>query len=256
MTTSTKHHHSIYESLFENCHAIMLIIRPKTGEILDANYSAADFYQYSRQELRQMNISDINIQSKKRSKKKLNNANNKNHNFDLCQHQLKSGEQKDVEVYSGPVQIDKETVLYSIIHDITEKKQVENALKGRKQTIKAMINATKSLVYLVDVEGNIINLNRQGAQIFNKLPKEMLNRNFIEFLTHSDRDRLNKVIETIIQTREPINYQREKDGKTLDVNLYPIVNKEDQVDQICAFVHDVTEIKKTEKILTAVETAG
>ena len=40
-----------YRSLFKNNHAIMLLIKPSTGEIIDANPAAEAFYGYDREKL-------------------------------------------------------------------------------------------------------------------------------------------------------------------------------------------------------------
>ena len=48
-----------YRALFHNRHAMMLILDPDTGAIVDANPKAASFYGYSHQQLAGMNISQI-----------------------------------------------------------------------------------------------------------------------------------------------------------------------------------------------------
>ena len=94
-----------------------------------------------------------------------------------------------------------------------------------------MINATKSLVYFVDLDGNILNLNTQGARMFDKYPEEMLNQNFSLFMHKNDCTRLKIMLDAIVETKELINYQRERGERYLDVNLYPIVNKNNKVDR-------------------------
>ena len=49
-----------FHQMFEEHSAIMLMIEPHTGRIVDANNSAAQFYGYSLEQLRSMNISEIN----------------------------------------------------------------------------------------------------------------------------------------------------------------------------------------------------
>jgi|GEM_PF-1568180 len=49
-----------YRTMFENNTAMMLLIDPEDGRIVDANPTAASFYGYSRQTLRQMKITQIN----------------------------------------------------------------------------------------------------------------------------------------------------------------------------------------------------
>ena len=52
------------------------------------------------------------------------------------QHRLKSGEVRDVEVYSGPIKEDGKKLLYSIIHDITKRKQAELSLIERRKELE------------------------------------------------------------------------------------------------------------------------
>jgi len=256
MPPASSEDQSIYESLFENSFSIMLIIDPETGAILDANQAAVDFYQFSKNELLNIKISDINILTETEVKKEIQDAKSKKRSyFNFC-HRLKNGDIKNVEVYSGPITFKDKKVLYSIIHDISIKKQIEETLKNNESTIRAMINATDSLVYLFDIKGNIINLNTPGALLFDKTPEEMIGKNFKSSFGENDFSRLSVLVNEVVENHTPIHYQKEKDGKYYDVNLYPVFNESDCVDRICVFANDVTDLKKTEKVFTAIETAG
>lgn len=248
--------HTLYESLFKNSHSIMLIIDPETGAILDANKAALKFYQYSKKEMLKINISKINTCPEKEIQKELQNAKLQNRNYFNFSHVLKNGEIKDVEIYSGPIEFSGKKVLCSIIHDISEKKQAQNALEKSESTIRAMINATNSLVYMFNREGEIINLNAPGALLFNKTPQEMIGQNFKASFSENDFSRLRVLVDEVIETRNPISYQRERNGRYYDVNLYPIFNESGHVDRICVFANDITDLKKTEKVFAAIETAG
>jgi PAS domain-containing protein len=48
-----------HRSLFEDNIAVMLLLDAHTGEVLDANQAAGNFYGYSREELKKMKISDL-----------------------------------------------------------------------------------------------------------------------------------------------------------------------------------------------------
>ncbi|MCF6247293.1 MAG: PAS domain S-box protein [Desulfobacula sp.] len=245
-----------YKSLFENSISIMLIINPDNGLILDANKAAIQFYGYTKDELIGMKMSTINTLSQAQLKKQMQRTKLKKDNYYNFKHQLKDGQIRDVEVYSGPIDFDNQKVLYSIIHDISEKKEAQKTLKQRESTIRAMINATKSLVYMFDIKGNIINLNTPGALLFDKSPQEMIGKNFKFFFGENDFSRLRLLVNEVVETHEPINYQKDRNKRYYDVQLYPVFNAKNQVDRICAFVNDVTDLKMSEKVMTAVETAG
>ena len=246
----------LYQSLFENAFSTMLIVDPETGVILDANKAAAAFYGYTREELAGMNISEINTMSETQIKKEMQKTKAKERNYFHFRHRMKSGQIKDVEVYSGPIDYDDKKVLCSIIHDISEQKEAQKTLRKSESTVRAMINATKSLVYLFDIDGNIINLNNPGALLFNKSPQEMIGQNFKAFFGENDFSRLRMMVNEVVETHEPISYQKDRDNRYFDVHLYPVFNSGNEVDRICVFANDITDLKMSEKVMAAIETAG
>lgn len=234
----------------------MLIMDPETGHIIDANKAAVDFYQYSKEDLLQMNISQINHLPEDKLKHTLKNVEQEKENHLQLNHYLKSGEKKDVEVYSGPIEFNGNIVLCSIIHDITHRRLAEEHLRKNESTIRTMINATNSLVFLTDLQGNILNLNRQGAQLFNKVPDEMMGKNFKDYLDENDFSRIHSIAFKVVDSKKSITYQRTREDRNYEVSLYPVFNQEDEVNQICIFARDITDLKRTEKVFAAIETAG
>jgi diguanylate cyclase (GGDEF)-like protein/PAS domain S-box-containing protein len=110
----------------------MLVLDPATGAVVDANPAATSWYGWSRDELCQINIRDINKSlSPKELLTQMDRAASWQAGSFLFQHQRADGSVREVEVFSGPVQVADRSLLYSIIHDITEKKRTEQALEKR-----------------------------------------------------------------------------------------------------------------------------
>jgi len=151
-------------NFFENGHAIMLIIHPETGNILDANRTACDYYGYTKMEFRNMTIMDINMLPENQVIEKMQEAQREKQKNFTFHHRLASGEIKDVEVFSGPVSRGGEEVLFSIIHDISERKtherereqlivKLEQALAEIK-TLRGILPICASCKKIRDAEGN------------------------------------------------------------------------------------------------------
>ena len=68
---------------------------------------------------------DINTLSPIQVSKEMQNAKTEKRDHFYFQHKLASGEIKDVEVYSSPIELAGHKVLFSIIHDITERLKIE-----------------------------------------------------------------------------------------------------------------------------------
>ncbi|MBT3063903.1 MAG: EAL domain-containing protein [Candidatus Thiodiazotropha sp.] len=118
-----------FRMLFEANKAVMLTIDPGTGLILFANRAAVEYYGYTMDQLLQMHISDINTLSREEVANEMAKAKNEERNHFIFRHALASGEVRDVEVHSGPFIWDGKQVLYSIVHDITDRKRAEAELE-------------------------------------------------------------------------------------------------------------------------------
>jgi PAS domain S-box-containing protein len=127
-----------FRALFNNNQTIMLLIDPKTGQILDANPAASAYYGWSVEEITQKHITDINILEKETvNSEMLRAVSGKRHSFEFM-HQLASGEIREVEVFSTPIQVQEKTLLYSIGHDITARKQAEEELIQSQEQLRAL----------------------------------------------------------------------------------------------------------------------
>ena len=120
----------------------MLLIHPVTGTIIDANIAACDYYQYSKKQLLDLTILEINILSATEVSKEMEKAKNESRNYFNFKHKLSTGKVRDVEVYSSPIVINNEKILFSIIHDITDKLQLA---KEREEVIFKLQKAHKEI---------------------------------------------------------------------------------------------------------------
>lgn len=114
-----------YRSLFKENHSVILLIDPETADVVDANPAAAAFYGYSIEELRAKKITDINTLSQEEVFQEMDRARREERNHFHFKHRLATGEVRDVEVFSGPVNVHDKDLLCSVIHDISERRQIE-----------------------------------------------------------------------------------------------------------------------------------
>ncbi|TWI75680.1 PAS domain S-box-containing protein [Desulfobotulus alkaliphilus] len=149
-----------FRSLFEGNTAVMLLIKPETGDILDANPAAIDYYGWSRSTLTRMRIQDINTFSPEEVQQEMQKAaaNARNH-FEF-RHQRADGSIRDVAVFSSGVHIGSEKLLFSIIHDITDRKEAEASLLSRTRWFLTGI-AAFALVLMGLSSGLLLSLRQQ-----------------------------------------------------------------------------------------------
>jgi PAS domain S-box-containing protein len=145
-----------YRQMFETNQAVKLIVNPQTGQIVDANQAACDFYGYPREALITLQIAAINTLPPEQIDIEMRNALAQRRRFFNFQHRLASGEIRDVEVYSGPVGSSGQTLLYSIVQDVTDRKEIERALRMKEAALHSAVNA----LILADLAGRILYVNQ------------------------------------------------------------------------------------------------
>ena len=128
-----------YKTLFNNEYTVMLIINPENGRIVDANPAAENFYGWEREELTSMKIMEINKMDSKAVEREMHKANRENKLYFDFKHKTAYGEIKNVEVYSQPIKFGGKQYLYSIIHDVTDRSQIDKKLKKQRDKFKELL---------------------------------------------------------------------------------------------------------------------
>jgi PAS domain S-box-containing protein len=124
-----------FRNLFENEHTVMLLIDPESGIITEANPAAQRFYGYSAEQLTGMHIAEINTLTPAQLKLEMEAARLAQKTIFYFRHRTASGNLRDVEVYSGTVQFGGKKLLYSIVHDITDRRIAEEELMKTKELL-------------------------------------------------------------------------------------------------------------------------
>ena len=157
---------TMFTNMFRNHSSIMLLIDPVSGKIIDANSSAFDFYGYSLEELKSMTIDRINILDIEEISKQREYAFNGERNCFIFPHRRANGEVRTVEVYSSKIEMNQQHLLFSIIHDITERREAENLLKQTRVNYETFFNSINDFLFVLDEQANIIHINNT---VFNRL---------------------------------------------------------------------------------------
>ena len=137
---------SLYTSFFTNNHSIMLLIDPETGDIIDANATACQYYGYSTADILKMKISEINTLTHEQVLEEMRIARNENRHHFFFRHRLSNHEIRRVEVFSGPIVIKKMQLLYSIVHDVTDQRKAEDKIIDVNRRLENKVNEKTQLL--------------------------------------------------------------------------------------------------------------
>lgn len=110
-----------FRNMFEWHGAVMLLIDPTDGRIIDANKAASAFYGWDLETLRQMRIQQINQLQPDEVQQRMVQTLEQRQIHANFPHRIASGETRTVEVFSTRFDTAHRPLLFSIIYDVTEK---------------------------------------------------------------------------------------------------------------------------------------
>ncbi len=129
-----------FRGMFEKHSAVMLLIEPVTGRILDANRAAETFYGYTAPQLRSMSIHKINMAPLDEAEAQRNLVSQEHCKYSIFPHRLANGEVRTVEIHSSLIEKKETPVLFSIIHDITEQKRAEEEALRNEARLEKIVD--------------------------------------------------------------------------------------------------------------------
>ncbi|MEI7613393.1 MAG: diguanylate cyclase [Betaproteobacteria bacterium] len=162
-----------FRDLFDKSSSVMWIIDPQSGRIVDANRSAVSFYGYPRDQLLNLSTDDINTSPPNLIAENRQLARQEIKDTFYFSHRLASGEIREVEIHSSPIIREGETFLFSIIHDITERKRAEAKL----QLAATVFTHADEGILITQTDGEIIDVNDAFCKITGYPREEVLGRN-------------------------------------------------------------------------------
>ena len=247
----------MYRSLFENNHAIMLLVNPENGRIVNANPAAAKFYGWSVAQMKKMNIAQINTLPEEKVRQSMASATNQKNSRFLFRHRKADGEVADVEVTSGPVNIDGKRMLYSIIHDVSARVRADRELHESEMRFRQLVeNAPYAITILICDQ--FAYLNRSALKLFGaERSDELLGSYFLDYVHPDERDDVAKVMQQFLEENQPMQ-GIERTYLKLDSTLVEAVvtvvpfNYENQ-DGVIVFARDVTERKRLQRQMQEAE---
>ncbi|HKI59859.1 MAG TPA: PAS domain S-box protein, partial [Mariprofundaceae bacterium] len=231
-----------FRELFEGNRSVELIIDPESGVILEANHAAEQFYGYDRDQLLSLNIADINTLSDSDVKAEMEIARLEKRNHFIFRHRLASGEIRDVEVHSGPIHWSGQKGLYSIVHDITRRKEAEDKLWKLSQALEQASEA----MLIMDRDGIVEYVNAAFTEITGYEAAEAVGNTPSIIKSRRQSDAFYKNLWKTVSSGEPwqgMVTDKRKDGSLYPANLSiaPIHSEQGEITHYVGIQQDMTD---------------
>ncbi len=147
---------ALYLSFFKKNEAIMLILDPSDGRILDANDATVKFHGYPYETLTQMHTHQLIVAlSKKELAKIRHEAHTGKRNHFTGQHRLANNEIRDVEMHSERINYENKEVIIATIYDITEQAKTHKALEESEIKFRKMFKISPDAIAITHLESGL-----------------------------------------------------------------------------------------------------
>jgi PAS domain S-box-containing protein len=244
----------LFRTLFQNHSAVMLLLDPDTGAILDANRAAAAFYGWPQERLRGMRIQEINTLPPERVLEEIGKVKSRKRIQFEFRHRLADGSERDVQVFSSEIEAQGRKILHSIIHDITERKKAEEALesserryRGLSRQFHGLLDAIPDSIMLLDRDLSILWANRATAEAVGAAPERLEGRCCHEaWHRRATPCGTCPVSRSFASGRPLAEILKGEDGRTWDVRTVPLPDASGRVESVIALKRDITEHARLE----------
>ena len=233
-----------FRKIFEDHAAVKLLIDPESGEIIDANNSAAVYYGWNCEELKRMKIYQINVLPPEEVNKEMQKVKSQKRVQFEFKHRRKDGSIRDVEVFSSNISIGNKNVLHSIVHDITERKQVEKQVVLLAHTLKSIAEC----VSITDLNNIVLFVNNAFLKTYGYSEHEILGKNInvVRSLNNPPETTRDILAATLTGGWSGELMNRTKDGRDFPISLSTSFVRDEQGQNIAlvGIATDITERKR------------
>lgn len=242
----------VFMNLFRKHSAVMFMLDAHSGDIVEANTSAEDFYGYSTEQLQQMKIFDLNQAAVTQVQEKMQKAYAGVLNRFCFHHRLANGEIRFVEVNTTSMVLNGRALLFTVIQDQTSRQEAERALEVTEARYRQMIETAEEGIITLNADDEITFVNQKMLVLLSATHyHQVLGKTIAYFLTPESQDayleQKQRLTQGIKETQDLqlLNFQQEKLWVSASMSM--LFSHDDGFDGIMCFVTNIQGRKQWEK---------
>lgn len=237
--------------MFQRHGAVMLLVDPGNGRIVDANQAAVRYYGYSHEELLGMTIQQINTLSDVETRQEWELAARENRNYFIFRHQVAGGEIRPVEVYSWPIDFGGRKILFSIIHDVSERETLQESLVKSEVRLRHAERVAGLGHWTLDLNTGVYHFSQGAVELLGLTGETHDMESILESVLPESRPLMEQARKRLVDHGDEyavqVRYHRFSDGKILD--FYSQGYYDAGENSIFGVIHDVTDYAQAMRTL-------
>ncbi|MEI6385655.1 MAG: response regulator, partial [Spirochaetota bacterium] len=162
-----------YRNQFASNSAVMLLIDPADGAVIDANEAALAFYGWPRWDFLTMTIFDFSFRSRPEIEGDMAKVVPGQGRRFISQHRVADGSTREVEISVSRIQFAGRTVLNAIINNITERIEAERALTEAESRWQFALEGSGDGVWDWNIAAGTVHYSRQWKALLGLADQEV-----------------------------------------------------------------------------------
>ena len=247
-----------YRVLFEETQTSILLVDPASATVVDANLAACNFYRYPREKIQGMSVFRLNNLSETELRRKMALVGTLGAKQFQFTHRMADGQLREVEVHCSPIVIDGRTLLCSIIHDISQRKQVERQLVERTNFLQSVIDGVSDPIMVIATDHRVLQMNRVARE---QSPQVEIENDFplCYQISHASQVPCNCEshpcpLKQVKETGEPVTvihqHTTNRGRRIVELNASPLFDAEGKLQAVIEVARDITDRLHTEEMLS------
>ena len=233
-----------------------IFVHDINGRLLDVNQSACDTLGYSRQELLQMSVSDIEAEIQQGQSQEIwHKMQPGQSQIVRGQHRQKDGTTFPVEISLTSLELQGRMVMSALVRNLRGRKEYEDQLAQSVSLLRATIESSANGLLVVNLHGKVTLHNNRFLEMW-RLPAELVEQNNDTAMLKAVLDQLAKPdefmhrVQELYQQPEQVSFEtiEFKDGRVFERVSRPQRLGEQIIGRVWSF-RDVTEQRRADHIL-------
>jgi|GEM_PF-810023 len=130
---------------------------------------------------------------------------------------------------------------YGSATDITERKHAELALQESEARLRALLDATNDVAFLMSADFRILTANKPLARIVGKPLDAIIGDSGTTHVSSEVFANRHKYFEEVIQTKQPVRWIDSRNMEQWDNSIYPVLSPSGEVESFAVFGRDISE---------------
>lgn len=244
----------LLHTAFRSSRAIMFLLDPESGVVLDANPAACEFYGYAPDEARGVSATEVSLLPREQLLELVRAIHRDGGAQFTSRHRLRSGELRDMELNASPVALeDGRQVLFFVGHDITLQTSAQRALREREGLLKAILDSAGEGIGFKDVGHVYREANPAFCAMLGASCDQVLGHTSACFFT-PEADALNTASDLqVLEHKTSVVYETFYPGKDsprqVSVHKSPVLDADGVCLGVVFISRDITEERRAQEAL-------